>query len=483
MGQLKHTIRVFLCLLALPLAAQAPSLPSLEFWFYRPAISVADVKSDRARGDVSFGSNPITTAKNMNEHLHISGLRWEDDGLRISTMAGSVDCTELESRAKVPVINTEKTIFVFKNIRIEVSNKSELVLNFPDEIRLTPQIAEGRIRFALAGDELKKAIDAQIDDIFSDAKFDQAFQTKISGELSELARKAADQLLGGQRAQLLAQAREGLKKSLNPEELTKLLISGAQALPAQLSADLTAGEWVLRRTRTDKVDGQGRRTPIVLWRLAPASASKDYSAYRFPPVSDTTRNIVTIVSSPELLQALIESGFQGDHSLGEKESSMLAGILGFDAAGGKVSLVTSGDRGPRVKAWSMPGAPGQGPRYFMDLLVSLRSDKSEETHPLGVVMEFNGSQAPKLIQLVPIGKPADGAPADALATMQATFGQALLLGLANSKLDEASDKWIGGSDRLIPLGIRSLGDRGARSRNPADPGRWAEALAVDFELR
>lgn len=481
MGSLKHAFWALLCLVSLPLAAQAPSLPALEFWFYRPAVAIADVKSEKARGDVSFGSNPITTAKSLNEHLHITGIRWEDEGLRIATMAGSVDCTELESRAKVPVLNTEKTIFVFKNVRIEVSNKVELALRFPEEIRLTPQLADGRIRFALAGDGLKKAVDAQIDDILSDAKFDQAFQTKITGELSETARKAADQLLGGQRSQLLAQAREGLKKSLNPDELAKLLVSGAQALPAQLPADLTSGDWVLRRLRTEKIAANGRRLPVVLWRLAPASAPRDYSAYRFPPVSDITRNIVTVVSSPELLQALIEGSLKGDVSLSEKESGMLAGVLGFDAAGGTVSLVTAGPRGPRVRAWSMPGE--KGPRYFLDLLVSLRTEKSEEHHALGVVMEFDGSKAPKLVQLVPVGKAAGGPAPDTLQAMQSTFGQALLLGLANGKIDEASDQWLGGSERLLPLGIRTLGEIGARSKDPLAPGRWAQALAVDFELR
>ncbi len=481
MGSLKNSFRVVLCLFSLPLFAEAPAPAPLEFWFYRPAVTVPEVKSEKARGDVSFGSNPITTAKQLTEHLQITGIRWEDEGLRIGTMAGSVACTELESRAKVPVINKEKTIFVFKNIRIEVSNKSELALGFPEEVRLTPQVADGRIRFALADGELKKAIDAQIDAIFSDSKFDQSFQTKISGELTELGRKAADQLLGGQRAKLLDQAREGLKRSLNPEELTKLLISGAQALPTQLPTDLTSQDWVLRRTRTERVDGQGRRLPIVLWRLVPASAPKDHSAYRMPNVSDTTRNVVTVVSSPQLLQTLIEGSFGGDRSLGEKESGILAGILGFDAAGGKVSLVATGERGPRVKTWSMPGT--EGTRHFMDLLVTLRSEASEENHTLGIVMEFRGNKAPKLIQILPIGRKTDAPTTDALQTMQSTFGRALLLELTNSKLDEATEKWVGASERLIPLNIRALGDAGARSKNPAVSGRWAEALAVDFELR
>ncbi len=453
-------------------------VPSLEFWFFRPIVPIADVKSDGVPGFGSTG-NPRIVAEGATQSLQVENIRWQDDALRIGKLQGNVKIDALQGVFET--LGQKVRLFDYRNVNVQVRSRAELVLTFPSSMRLSPEVVDRRVSFRLADDSLKQHIDRQVEAYFAPESFQKHFEITIEG-FPSLVKEFASQEIEKQKKHLLAQARAGMQKALSPDALANVLVVGQQALPAGFPVELIEGPWVFSR-RTSELGRDGKAA--VLWRLAPESATS--SSYSIP--IQAGNNVLTVLLSPRMIQLLIQDSLrkqageeavaQGWSPMGEAESVAAARVFGIEATQGPLGIVLSGQGEPQIAVWSLPGK-----KNFLDVVLTLRAAEGPG-HRVGATLEFGEEGVPRLVNLALVGDPSRDAEArasDGWAAFQQALGKTILTGLANGKLDDVHGRWMTGSDNLTPMGIRCLGLRGERIVGMPQY-QFAEVLAVDFLMK
>lgn len=472
-------LSLFIILSTAAFSAAPPS--SLEFWFYRPQLPVADVRSEKAMNVPGLdGGKPVK------EEFSVTGIVWEGETLRVGKISASVVFEDLTSSIDAPVIG-KQPLFSFPGARFDLESLAEIPLTFPEQVALNLVAGDGGVHFQLADDGLKQHVQAQLESLLSPQAFDRNFRISPGGGLSDLAKKAVIPWIESQKPKFLDSAREQIGKSLSPEVLTKMLALGGGILPDVFPGGVKEGKWVLRRMRVPRlVVGSQRNEDLILWRLAPEEQITSQSLYRLPTTDLSKRNMVSVVAPQGLLQNMVEHSLTKRVTPSQDAEAAPSVLLSKEESGvvskvfdlllpqdSQVHWIASGERGPKVRAWTWMEKRG---KHMLDVLICLSEDARLGTgeHPLHAIAEFGEKGIPSLVAMRPVGVTAAQAQA-----MVRSPEWPLLQKMVDEHLQQIYKDGVPTSTRLEPVGIRVLGDAGKRT----DSTVLGEMVSIDYDLR
>ncbi len=421
----------------------------IEFWLHRPTIKLSDVQNGHDRGDMLLSKEPKIQALGVKDTLHLKGFRFDSDRLRLDSAAASLLISELV--ASQEVLGQKIALFSFRDVRIsaEIKRPLEIVLPHRIELQLVANPAGG-FRFEVLGTALKDYLSAQVDKNVRE----DLFSVSVSGGLSDLALRAANEFLNQQKGELLKLAKEELKKSLTSDSLNQLFSLADQVLAGGLSPEALAGKWFLQKQGAD-------------WRLSPENAAGR------PVPSVGLQNRLSVLLSPDFVQKLFERELKTPLEFHREESETLAVSMGLTTSDFK--LVGEGPRGPKVKFWSARDGKGQT-RNFVDLLLCFSTPQGEEGH-LGAVIELSQGGVPEVRNVVLLNRPG----ADGIGKVNKA--PPWLIEALSSRVLESFKALQPSRERLVLANARASGVLGPRQKASPSGGNWADHLVLEFTVQ
>jgi hypothetical protein len=422
------------------------SEPPIEFWLHRPTVLLSGVESGHDRGDLTLSNEPKIQALGVKDTLNLKGFRFDSDRFRLESAAASLLISELV--ASQDVFGQKIALFSFRDVRIAAEIKRPLEIALPSriELRLVAN-PTGGFRFEAPGSALKDYLSAEVDKVVRE----ELFSISVSGGLSELALRAANEFLSQQKAELLRIAKEELKKSLTSDSLNQLFSLADQVLPSGLALETFAGKWFLQKQGMD-------------WRLSAEMAPNR------PAPSSGLQNRLTVLLSPDFVQKLFELEVGKPFDLTREESEGLASSMGLSQSDFKV--VAQGARGPKVKFWSARDEKGQN-QYFVDLLLCFSTPEGDEGH-VGSVIELLEGGVPKLRNAVLLNRPGS----DGLGKVEPA--PPWLMDKLSARILESFKALQPSADRLRLAKAETIGILGPRQKASPSGGRWATQLLLEF---
>ena len=445
--------------MAVAWGVSAFAVSGAEVWIYRPNVSIADLSVDNSAKTKTLAQDPKIVATDYSEKLVIQGVRWQDTQLVVQNIHGRISVGRLAAEKSVTVLGRTQPIKMsLQKAEISLTGRRPLQIALPEKIAVRAERSANGARFTIDVEKFRAAIAASVDQVLAPGSFDQLFALNVSTEGADMARQIFSSYIQNEKENLLKQARESLKKSFEASHLDSIFLLSQIQVPVAAQ-----GDWTL----------QSFRTPSgVVWSLREESKA---TVYQVPNVPAGVNNLVSIVLPTPQVESLTAAALSPIAQLDEAISEAVAGMVEYQRASGELlSIVTTGERAPRARAWKRLEKDGRT-HHYLNVLFTVHS-KDVVLGAVGALLEVGGQAVPRVLDLFLVDGKDNRAWGKEQPGLKALLVRALAKTLLQSEIDAATAR-VSNTTGLQALGMRALGTGDARGEGQGD---WASALCMDF---